>query len=110
LTSSYEGTSNTALEAQALGKPVVSPAVGGMPETFVAGTSGFLVCANPSPAEIAESVMRALTDTAWRHQAEQAARAFVRERFSIERMIGDTMELYGFEPAQVARNSHEAAD
>jgi glycosyltransferase involved in cell wall biosynthesis len=102
LTSEREGTSNTALEAQALGKPVVSPAVGGMPETFVPGTSGFLVSPNPSPGEIADFVMRALTDTAWRDRAEQAARSFVRERFSIERMIGDTLALYGLEPAQSA--------
>jgi glycosyltransferase involved in cell wall biosynthesis len=110
LTSEREGTSNTALEAQALGRPVVSPAVGGMPETFVPGTSGFLVSADPSPVEIAACVTRALMDTAWRDQAEQAARSFVRGRFSVERMIGDTLDLYGFESAPAARDRHEAAD
>ena len=110
LTSEREGTSNTALEAQALGKPVVSPAVGGMPETFLPGTSGLLVSPEPGPAEIADCVTRALMDTAWREQAEQAARSFVRERFSIERMIGDTLDLYGLKSASAARNRHEAAD
>jgi glycosyltransferase involved in cell wall biosynthesis/tetratricopeptide (TPR) repeat protein len=107
LTSRYEGTSNTALEAQALGKPVVAPAVGGMPETFAPGTSGFLVTPDPSPVEIAECVTRALTDTAWRDQAEQAARAFVRGRFSIERMTADTLDLYGFESAPAGRDRHQ---
>ena len=106
LTSRYEGTSNTALEAQALGKPVVAPAVGGMPETFLPGTSGFLVPADPTPVEIADCVLRALTDTPWGEQAEQAARSFVRTRFAIERMISDTLDLYGLE----ARAAHEAAD
>jgi glycosyltransferase involved in cell wall biosynthesis len=95
LTSEREGTSNTALEAQALGKPVISPAVGGMPETFIPGTSGFLVSEDPAPAEIAERVTQALMDDTWRDEAEKIARAFIRERFSIERMVGDTMDLYG---------------
>jgi glycosyltransferase involved in cell wall biosynthesis len=94
LTSEREGTSNTALEAQALGKPVVSPAVGGMPETFVPGTSGFLVSATPSPVDLAECVVRALTDTAWREEAERAARSLIRRRFSIQRMVDETLELY----------------
>lgn len=104
LTSEREGTSNTALEAQALGKPVVSPAVGGMAETFVQGTSGFLVSSDPSPIEIAECVVRALTDTAWRDEAQKTARSFVRERFSIERMVSDTLDLYGFDLVRIARD------
>jgi glycosyltransferase involved in cell wall biosynthesis len=97
LTSEREGTANTELEAQALGKPVVSTAVGGMPEALVPGTSGFLVSSNPAPLEVAEYVLRALTDAAWHEQAAQAARSFVRGRFSIQRMVSDTLHLYGLD-------------
>jgi glycosyltransferase involved in cell wall biosynthesis/tetratricopeptide (TPR) repeat protein len=110
LTSEREGTSNTVLEAQALGKPVVAPAVGGMSETFVPGTTGFLVSADPAPEEIAECVMRALTDGTWRNEAEDTACAFIRERFSIERMVSDTMDLYGLQSVSACPIRHPAED
>jgi glycosyltransferase involved in cell wall biosynthesis len=102
LTSEREGTSNTALEAQALGIPVVSTAVGGMPETFAPGVSGFLVDADPSPEAIAERVVQALTDQDWRKQARPAAQAFIRERFSLERMIRDTLQVYDLPASEQA--------
>jgi glycosyltransferase involved in cell wall biosynthesis len=103
LTSEREGTSNTALEAQALGKPVVSPAVGGMPETFIPDVSGFLVDPDPLPDDVAEQVMRALTDDGWRRRAAAAAQGFIQERFSLKRMIRDTLEVYDLEES--ARSS-----
>lgn len=94
LTSSREGTSNTALEAQALGKPIVVPNVGGMGETMVQGRSGFLLDADPSPQSIAERIAFVLGDPAWRQEAADAGEAFIRARFSIERMSKDTFALY----------------
>ncbi|MEM7295935.1 MAG: glycosyltransferase, partial [Pseudomonadota bacterium] len=95
LTSGLEGTSNTALEAQALGVPVVSSNVGAMAETMVPNISGFLASSEPTPDELARFILRAITDRPWRIQAQAVGRNFIRERFSFERMIGDTIELYG---------------
>jgi hypothetical protein len=39
-------------------------------------------------------VVQALTDQEWRNQARPAAQAFIRERFSLERMIRETLEIY----------------
>lgn len=95
LTSSREGTSNTALEAQALGLPVVTPAVGGMPEVVVDGVSGFVVDKNPTAEAVAEKLAHCLTQREWRATAGAAARAMVEERFSIEAMAQSTLDSYG---------------
>ncbi|MGI9505321.1 MAG: glycosyltransferase [Geminicoccaceae bacterium] len=97
LTSSREGTSNTALEAQALGKPIITPDVGGMNETMLPGESGLLLEADPSPEAIAEKLAFAIGDEAWLRMAASAGEAFIRERFSIERMSRDTFALYDLE-------------
>lgn len=94
LTSSREGTSNTALEAQALGKPIITPDVGGMGETMLPGKSGLLLEADPAPEAIAEKLAFAIGNEAWLRDAASAGEAFIRERFSIERMSRDTFALY----------------
>ena len=97
LTSSREGTSNTALEAQALGRPIITPDVGGMSETMLPGTSGLLLDADPSPEAIAEKLAFAIGNEAWLRTAASAGETFIRERFSIERMSRDTFALYELE-------------
>jgi glycosyltransferase involved in cell wall biosynthesis/Tfp pilus assembly protein PilF len=94
LTSAFEGTPNVLLEAQALGIPVVAPDVGGTRETFSPGVSGLLVDANCSPRDIADAVIKILVDDAWRADARTSARLFVREHFSMERLLKETKRLY----------------
>lgn len=61
ITSDHEGLPTVLLEAMALGIPVVSRSVGGIPEVIDDGVNGILVESN-SPDEIAEASLRILSD------------------------------------------------
>ncbi|QSA96823.1 glycosyltransferase [Methylococcus sp. EFPC2] len=77
----------SAVEAMAAGKPVIGVAEGGLRETIVDGSTGFLLPANPGVYEIAASV-RALTPSvalAMRHACEERAITFDQSTF-LERL------------------------
>ena len=58
LPSRSEGIANVALEAMALGRPLVATAVGGTPEVVPDGVAGLLVPPE-SPAALAAAMLRA---------------------------------------------------
>jgi glycosyltransferase involved in cell wall biosynthesis len=93
LTSRVEGLPNVLLEAQALGVPVVTTRAGGVAETLIQGTTGYVI-SPPSRDLLANTVLQILADTAWREKAGQVAYKFVRERFSMSRMIDSTIDAY----------------
>jgi glycosyltransferase involved in cell wall biosynthesis/Flp pilus assembly protein TadD len=95
LTSRMEGLPNVLLEAQSFGIPVVAPAVGGVPETLIQGSTGWAV-AEATAAGLAERISFSMTQAEWRRAAGEAARALAREQFSIDAMIGHTLAAYGF--------------
>jgi glycosyltransferase involved in cell wall biosynthesis len=93
LTSRFEGTPNVILEAQWLGLPVVALNAGGVAEAVA--PSG-IVCADESPDTVASELLRVLSDPTWPRRASELAPRSVRERFGLERMIAETMALYGY--------------
>jgi glycosyltransferase involved in cell wall biosynthesis len=93
LTSRAEGLPNVLIEAQAMGVPVVSTAVGGARETFVDGTTGWAVTEH-TPEVIGRICLELLSDSAKRAAAAIAACRFARERFGSARMIADTITVY----------------
>lgn len=94
LASEFEGTPNVVLEASALGVPVVATAAGGTAEAVAEGRTGLLV-QEASPEALAERVCAVLDDlSAWRARAAEGV-AFVEERFGLERMLRETLGLYG---------------
>lgn len=93
LTSRFEGTPNVLLEAQWIGLPVVALDAGGVAEAV--GRSG-IVCAEETPQIIASHLLRILDDREWRERAPDEGASFVRDRFAPERMIAETMALYGY--------------
>jgi glycosyltransferase involved in cell wall biosynthesis len=83
ITSRSEGTTTTALEAQACGVPVVSTDVGAVHEVVEDGVTGFLVPPGDAAA-IATATLSLLEDPAQRAEIGRAGRAAAVERFGLE--------------------------
>ena len=97
LTSRAEGTPNVVLEASALGIPVVATEAGGTREAIDEGVTGYLV--EPAePAVIAKRIVQVLQAADWRARVQAAGPAFVKRRFGLDRMISETLALYGLPP------------
>ena len=93
LCSINEGTPVTLIESQAAGVPVIATDVGGVQEVMKNGETGILVA--PGDVEkFYKSVEKLISDP---HQARimgMRGRDFVRERFSVDRMVSEHDALY----------------
>ncbi|WP_295392835.1 glycosyltransferase [uncultured Thiodictyon sp.] len=94
LTSQWEGTPNVALEAQAVGTPVVVCGGGGAREALHPGVTGLYVD-DGDAARLAAAVCGLLGNALRRAAMTAAAPGFVRSRFSMGRMLTDTIASYG---------------
>lgn len=94
LTSRAEGLPNVLVEAQAVGVPVVTTNVGGAPETLRHMITGW-VLENDDSCYAADIIARLIRDEKWREQARLAMPAFIREAFGLERMLNETLTVYG---------------
>lgn len=74
LSSHTEGISNAAIEAMAIGLPIVTTAAGGMPEVVEDGVEGFVVAVRDADA-IADRLARFATDRTLVERMGAAARA-----------------------------------
>jgi glycosyltransferase involved in cell wall biosynthesis len=93
MSSVTEGLGTSLLDAMACGKPIVATTAGGMPEVVAGGETGLLVPPRDDEA-LAAAIVRLLTDPALRARMGAAAEQRVRELFSAERMVQETLELY----------------
>jgi glycosyltransferase involved in cell wall biosynthesis len=93
LTSAVEGLPNVMIEAQAVGRPVVAPDVGGTCEAVAEGLTGTIV--RPRAAKfLARATIALLENDEWRESVRTSGPAFVASRFSIDRMIDETLAVY----------------
>lgn len=93
MASLWEGLGLVFLESMAMGLPVVSTTVSAIPEVVLEGRTGLLV--PPSdPARLAEAMAAVAGDEALRRSAAAHGPAWVRERFSIDRMVEETLAVY----------------
>src|SRR5688572_26711769 len=88
-----EALSNVLLESMAAGAPTVATRVGGTPEALVNERTGLLVAPGDSRA-IADAVGRLLDNRSLASRLGQAARDLIKDRFSVDRMVQSTEELY----------------
>jgi glycosyltransferase involved in cell wall biosynthesis len=88
-----EALSNVLLESMAAAAPVVATRVGGTPEAVSDGETGLLVPPGDAGA-ITAAVSRLLDDRELACRLGLAARAFVVQRFSVDRMVRATEDLY----------------
>jgi L-malate glycosyltransferase len=93
MSSIYEGLPVAALEAMALGRPIVATRVGGLPGLVQDGRHGFLVDAG-DPAALAEKVVFLLEHPPLRRAMGEASAARIRESFSIQHMVRRTEQAY----------------
>jgi glycosyltransferase involved in cell wall biosynthesis len=99
LTSEFEGTPNVLLEAQWLGLPIVAIDAGGTRESFECNVTG-LLATHAEPEEVASLIVRYLEDDAMVATARLHGPHFVSRVFGVDRMIQETIELYGLRVTQ----------
>jgi glycosyltransferase involved in cell wall biosynthesis len=92
--SRFEGLCLAVIEAQAAGVPVVATPVGGIRETVLDGETGWLVPPHDVDA-LAERIAWCLDHPAEARAVAATAKSGVLERFSVERMVAETLALYG---------------
>ncbi len=93
LSSLSEGLSYVVLEAGAVGTPVVSSCVGGVPEIIEHEKNGFLI--EPRDTEgLRVALEKMLEDDAYATRLAQNLRERVLKEFSLERMARETIEIY----------------
>ena len=89
----YEGLGVAALEAMAAGRPVVATRVGGLPESVVDGTTGFLVPPR-NPAALAEAITKFIQSPSLAQKMGSSGRERVRQQFSLEHMAKENESYY----------------
>jgi glycosyltransferase involved in cell wall biosynthesis len=96
LLSRCEGLPNALIEAQFAGVPVVSTPAGGAPETLQDGSTGYLLSSaeEPRPAEVVARLLQVAAAGGRSGPMSRAAKRFVAERFSLDRMLEETVESY----------------
>lgn len=95
LTSKFEGTPNVVLEAQWLGVPVVATDAGGTRDAIDVGRSGW-IAEKRNPDALAERVLFVFANKDWCAQVRHAGPEFVASRFGLDRMIRETLDIYGY--------------
>jgi glycosyltransferase involved in cell wall biosynthesis len=77
-----DGIPTVFMEAMAIGRPVISCPIGGIPELVRDGETGLLVSSN-DPRAVAEAIIRLGSDEALRIRLGQQARALVEKQHNI---------------------------
>ena len=93
LPSETESFGLAALEAMSSGVPVLASRVGGLPELVDSGHNSWL-CSPGEPGEFSERALELLSDEEAYGRMSRRARETAVDRFSIERVIPQYMEVY----------------
>ena len=89
-----EAFGRVAVEAQAMGKPVIATAHGGSLETVLPDVTGWLVPANSDPDSLAGALRDALVDSQKRREFGNNGMAWVSRNFTATTMCRKTLALY----------------
>jgi glycosyltransferase involved in cell wall biosynthesis len=88
-----EGLGTSILDAMACRKAVVASAVGGIPEVVEDERTGLLVPPRNASA-LGKAIIRLLRDPALSSRLAAAGRERVEQRFTADRMVQDTLDVY----------------
>jgi glycosyltransferase involved in cell wall biosynthesis len=87
-----EGLGSGALLAMSAGVPVIASRIGGLPEAIEDGVNGILI--GPEPDAAAEWIRRLDADPVEAARLGTNARRTIEERFTVERMVEETIAVY----------------
>ena len=87
-----EGLGSGALLAMSAGVPVIASRVGGLPEAIEDGANGILT--SNEPAAVQACIARLESDPTEAARLAANARRTIEERFTVERMVDDTISVY----------------
>ena len=93
LSSQWEGVPYVLEEAMAAARPIVATAVGGVPELITSGQNGLLVSPGDSVA-LSKAIASLLTNPTLKDKLANDARETIRNKFSIEKMVEETVNIY----------------
>jgi glycosyltransferase involved in cell wall biosynthesis len=93
LTSLKEGIPNVLLEAQWLGRPVISTKAGGAVEAMRHESTGILVDVGDAE-NLTRELLQLLENPCQRKRLGEAGPGFIKTHFGVDRMVAETMELY----------------
>jgi L-malate glycosyltransferase len=93
LSSLAEGLGTSILDAMAASKAVVATTAGGIAEVVEHGVTGLLVPPHKADA-LSGAILTLLKDEPLRRRMGEAGLARVRERFSVDRMVDETLAVY----------------
>jgi len=93
MTSNFEGMPIVLLEAMAMGKPIVSTAVGGSPEIIDHGENGYLL-RDRKPNKLASLIADLLVNERKREEMGEKGRRKYQMNFTAEKMAKDYSNLY----------------
>ena len=93
LPSFYEGLPLVAIETLAAGRTMIASAVDGTPEVIVDRKTGLLVPPG-DPSALSKAIVQLLSEPALCRELAAAGRAWVMERFDLNRQILETQDLY----------------
>lgn len=91
--SRQEGLGISIMEAQAAGLPVVASRVGGIPSLIADKETGILV-ESENEKDLGEAIIEVLKDKKMGADLGRAAKEFILKNYSIERMVGGTLDVY----------------
>ena len=93
MSSLWEGLGLVFLEAMSTGLPVLGSRVSAIPEVVTDGEPGLLVTPGDAPA-LAAAMERLILEPGLRESLQAAGPGKVRERFSLDRMVEETLAIY----------------
>jgi glycosyltransferase involved in cell wall biosynthesis len=93
LSSISEGIPLTVIEAMAARRPVVSTAVGGLPELIEHGVSGMLAPSGDA-SSLAASLVQLYQNADLRNQMAEVAAGRAQEKFSLQGMLNSYRDVY----------------
>jgi glycosyltransferase involved in cell wall biosynthesis len=93
MSSITEGLGTSLLDAMACSRPIVATRAGGIPEVVDDGVTGLLVGARDHRA-MAAAIVRLLKNEEERRRMGAAGLSRLRERFTLERMVAGTADVY----------------